>query len=383
MQLLVIMLLIISTCYSVGLIIFWIGLFKKNHNRNEKQYTVSVIIAARNEEHYIHKLLDGIIRQTYPKELIEIIVVNDFSTDRTAAVVEKYIQKDHRIKLIHVSGNDQGLIGKKNALHKGIKNSVGELILTTDADCKVLPTWIETMVSYFYPDVGMVAGFSQLDRYQEKLPLFQKLQSIDFLALFSVGHGAINLGIPLSASGQNLAYRREVYEDVGGFSLISKRITGDDVALLQMVNKRTKWKICFASSKHAFNVSRPEQTMTGFLNQRKRWASDGSYQFKLNKVFFSYTVITYLVNLFLLFSVPLAIILGHSLLGIFVGTMIKFLSESLLLLKGCSIYERLDLLKYIPLWLILEIPYVVYVGLTGTIGSFKWKDRTVSMLRNL
>ncbi len=268
-----------------------------------------------------------------------------------------------------------GLIAKKNALNQGIQQSRGEIILSTDADCHVKPTWIEMMVSYFTDDVGMVVGFSQLGTKGKSYSLFEKLQAADFLSLMAAAQGSLNLGCPLAASGQNVGYRKAAFHAVGGFKKIKNRISGDDVLLLQLIRRCTNWKIKFAPLPNAFNWTEPEKTLKSFLNQRKRWASNGSYQVKLNLGFFLFILSTFLMNLIVIFGTPIYIFMFHS-MGLPIGcVLIKFFIEFLLTLKGATVYQRRDLLKYFPIWMILQVPYVIFTGLMGSLGHFIWKDR--------
>ena len=370
-----IVLIVATSVYSIGLLCFFIGLFFPNMNRQEKRYLVSVVIAVRDEEENIGLLLSDLVNQTYPNDSFEVIVVNDHSEDGTVRVIEKFVQKASNIRLIHAVETEKGLTPKKNALYQGIKRSRGEIILTTDGDCRVLPTWVETIVSYFRPDVGMVVGFSQLGRPGEKRPVFQKLQAVDFLSLMAAAQGALNLGWPLAASGQNLAYRRAAFDEVGAFSRIGHRVSGDDVLLLQLIRRLTAWKIRFAASEQAFNVSPPEKTLSDLLNQRKRWASNGSYQFILNKPFFLYVLTTFLVNLSLLAAVPIYCLTSAGLFISLSCLLVKFVVEGLIVVKGCHVYHRFDLMKAFPFWFMLQIPYVIVVGVIGSLGGFAWKKR--------
>jgi len=180
---------------------FLIALFFPNRNRTNKKVFISVVIAARNEEKNIGNILNHLINQTYPRELYEIIIVNDGSEDRTGEIINKFARKHSNIRHIRAKVDKTiGLTAKKNALNQGIQQSKGELILSTDADCHVKPSWIETMVSYFTDDVGMVVGFSQFGHPKGKYSVFEQLQAIDFLSLMGAAQGSINLGCPLSAS---------------------------------------------------------------------------------------------------------------------------------------------------------------------------------------
>lgn len=367
---------LITGIYLVILSFFLIGLFFPNKKQTSKKYRVSVVVAARNEEKNIGNLLSELVNQTYPAELFEIIIVNDGSEDGTGEIVDRFAKEFENVKHLLVSPDtNTGMIAKKNALNQGIKQSSGEIILSTDADCHVKPTWIETMVSYVTDDVGMVVGFSQLGNKQNRYSLFEKLQAADFLSLMAAAQGSLNFGCPLAASGQNIGYRKAAYEAIGGFEKIKNRISGDDVLLLQLIRKYTNWKIKFAPSPKAFNWTEPEKTLKSFLNQRKRWASNGSYQIKLNLGFFLFILSVFLINLFILFGTPIYILTYHSLKVPVFCLLTKILIEFFITFKGALLYHRINLLKYFPVWTILQIPYVIFTGFLGSLGRFIWKDR--------
>jgi glycosyltransferase involved in cell wall biosynthesis len=98
---------------------------------------ISVIIPARNEEKNISSLLQSIANQTYPKNLLEIIVVDDNSTDKTAEIAQQF----PFVKLISLKENSINSY-KKKAIEIGIAACSGNLIVTTDADCIVKPHWL-------------------------------------------------------------------------------------------------------------------------------------------------------------------------------------------------------------------------------------------------
>jgi len=315
------------------------------------------------------------MHQTYPKNMYEVIIVNDGSADKTAHIVSEVARKNKNVHLITLKDVTPGYSPKKFALHTGVMNSRGDIILSTDADCRVKSTWIETMVSYFSPNVGMVVGFSQLGRKREKHSFFEKLQAFDFLQLMAAAAGSSSIGYPLAASGQNMGYRREVYRQVGGYDKVAHRISGDDVLLLQLVRGSTNWRIVFAYSVQAFNSSQPQKTLRGLVNQRTRWASNASYQVRLNKLFFAYLVAVFALNFALLLGMLIAVFTYNLNAGIFCCFLVKACAELLIALKAARIFNRLDLIKYFPTWVFLQTPYVVFSGLLGIFWKFNWKDR--------
>lgn len=368
------LLVIVTAIYVVGVLAFVVGLFLPAPPRRPNRRRVSVVVAARNEQHRIGNLLSDLTNQTYPEELYEIIVVDDGSSDRTASIVRAAQVQHPNVRLLHVTETPSWMSPKKYALEQGIRAARGEIILTTDADCRVSNAWIETVLSYFNDDVGMVVGFSQMGRPREKRSLLEKLQALDFLSLMGAAAGACQIRFPLAGSGQNLAYRKEAFLAVGGYSQVGHRVSGDDVLLLQLVRRQTNWKIVFAFDPRAYATTEPEKTLSALLNQRRRWASNGVYQFFLNQPFFLYALNTFTLNLLILLGVPAGLFNGG--LGL-VGAAFaaKALAELTLLLRAGQLFGRLDLLRVYPLWVVLQIPYVVLVGVGGTFGNFTWKGR--------
>jgi len=361
--------------YGIILLLFFIGLHLPPKKKSTNRPFVSVIVAARNEENNIADCLGDLAEQTYPVDKFEIIVADDHSNDETPKIVQDFMRKMVNLRLLRVHGIPEELTPKKNAINQGIQDTTGEIIFTTDADCRMKPTWLESMISYFTEDVGMVVGFSQFIGRNGEQSFLEKLQAIDFLSLMASAEGSSNLGFPLAASGQNLAYRRETFEEVGGFKTIGHRVSGDDVLLLQLVRQKTNWKIRFADSEESFNSTYAKNSLPEIINQRRRWASNAPFQVKLNKLFFVFLIDVFIVNAGLLLGSPLAawgLIPWRVILS---GLAIKAAIEFLIAVKACVKFRRLDLLKAFPVWFVLQIPYVFLAGMLGSFGTFTWKDR--------
>ncbi len=367
--------LVLCVLYSFTLLTLFVGLLRRNHGENRTQYRVSVLIAARNEESNIGNVLADLSRQTYPTELYEVIVASDGSSDKTEEIVRRAAAQCANVKLVVVNQCPRGYSPKKHAIESAFRHSQGEIILATDADCRLGERWLESMVSYFTPQVGFVVGFSQFGCKGEPQNFLERLQAFDFLQLMGAAAGACNLGTPLAASGQNLGYRREAFSAVGGYSKVAHRVSGDDVLLLQLIRAHTRWRIVFASASEAFASSAPQHTFAELMNQRKRWASNGSYQLFLNVPFFTYLLLVFLNNAAMLFGLPLSLITGVALRTFLFTALIKAISEGIIAWRSATVFGRKDLLKYFPVWFFLQIPYVVIVGLLGSTGGFNWKDR--------
>ncbi|UCE17898.1 MAG: glycosyltransferase [Gemmatimonadota bacterium] len=371
----ILILFFLTAFYGIEGLKFLRGLSLLRRGTNEREFVVSVVVAVRNEERTIGACLEALLSQTYPKGKYEIIVVDDQSTDRTSEIVTSYLQDNSNVTLLKIEESTENWAPKKYALNAGIEKSRGEIILTTDADCLVEPTWIHRMISYFEEDIGMVAGFSQVGTPDEKLSLFGKLQAIDFLALMTTAAGAIGNNLPWAASGQNLAYRKEAFESVGGFERIRHRPSGDDVLLLQLVSTMTEWKIRFATSEESFVTTRPEKTVGAFLNQKRRWASNSGMQIELNKKFFAYLVVTFSLNVLLFITLPLSLVLEDFFFAPWISFVVKAGVDFAVIGKGTHMFRRHDLLALFPIWELVHIPYIVVTGILGTTGGFTWKER--------
>ncbi len=361
--------------YALAIFVFLFGSLFKAKRKGQETPFVSVVIAARNEEKSIGKLVYDLTHQTYPKDKYEIIIANDGSSDSTAHILDSQQNHIENLYVLHIEETPRGFSPKKFALHSAINQSQGDIILATDADCRVGSRWIETMISYFTKDVGFVIGFSQFGRKHESLSLLEKIQAFDFMQMMGAAIGSCNLGFPLAASGQNMGYRRQAYNTVGGYQRIAHRISGDDVLLLQLVRKETDYKVVFSDHPSSFATSKAEPTIKDFINQRQRWASNGSYQLKMNKLFFAYLLLVYLYHVVLLIATPVLLFAGVHLDVLLLCYAIKLSSELAIAMNSARIFHRTDLLLYFPLWFLIQIPYIVFVGGLGLFAKFDWKGR--------
>ncbi len=356
--------------YAFVALCFFFGLFRLDKQPRTAETTlISIVIAARNEADYIGRCLDSLKQQTYPSDRFEVLVVDDDSTDNTSQIVAS--TRMNNLRLLSIDNRFPDMVAKKRPMSVGIQRARGDWILTTDADCTLPPTWVARMASYMTADVGVVIGFSQLC---ETRSFFERLQAYDFLALMAAAAGAAGLGMPLAASGQNFAYRKCLFERVGGFRDISHRPSGDDVLLLQLLHKAWEGRVAFATAPGAFTTTHRPETPASLWQQRKRWASNAAYQLRLNLVFFAYMAVVFLVNALIPIGLILSLMHGEYRLPLICWGG-KILADALVVGKGVFTFKRLDLLPMLPFWEIVQIPYIILIGLAGTARGFTWKDR--------
>lgn len=250
-ELLQILLLMCGGVYFVStLLLFW-GLYRLKPGGNRDEPSVSVIIPARDEAGSIDRCLTSLLNQDYPRQRYEIIVVDDESRDQTYKIAKSALEKQEgcSYKLARLtSGNPEATVetnssaateircgearlsGKKRALTYGIAASKGEILLFTDADCNVPSGWISAVVSHFEPEMDLVAGFTFREHGDS---LWEKLYSLESLATATISAGSIGWGYPVTGSASNLAYRRSLFDQLGGFKDISSKASGDDTLFLQ------------------------------------------------------------------------------------------------------------------------------------------------------
>ena len=336
---------------------------------------VSVIVAARDEEDSIAVCLDSLLDQSYPTESYEIIIVDDGSSDDTAEIARRYEAKYKQIRFLNTETALGRSGSKKAALGLAVEQAKKEIILTTDADCLVPRGWVEAMVAAFDEDVGMAIGYAQITVLKDKLELGVAFEAVDFLQLMAGAWGSASQGRPFAAAGQNLAYRKTVFQAVGGYAQVQHRTSGDDVLLLQLIRRLGQWRVVFVLPPESWVDHPPAPSVSAFLNKRIRWASNGPYQFHLDPLFFVYLAIVFGVNFLLVVGGLLWTI------GYFDGTvwvaawLTKGLGEWLLFAKALDYFKRQSLRRYFIPWLLILPFYTVVVGILGIGGRFTWKGK--------
>ena len=249
----------------------------------------------RDEAAHIACCLRALLAQDYPPERYEIIVVDDGSTDGTGHIVREFSGGNCvRALAAHPRvGFQEG-----RAQLGDHQSAGGKVILTTDADCEVAPGWIRGMVSHFDDGVGMVIGFSQIGSPSQIKGWCQGYEAVDFTCLMACIWGQVLGGaIPMAASGQNLAFLREAFFDVGGYEKVMHRASGDDVLLMQTMRRSGRWSIVFANQPTTFVRHPVAGSWGGLFGQRSRWASNAPTLARLDPLFFGYMLLAYALSL--------------------------------------------------------------------------------------
>jgi cellulose synthase/poly-beta-1,6-N-acetylglucosamine synthase-like glycosyltransferase len=359
-------LLILAGLYLAQFAVLLLGL-SRTKDRLESGATpyVSVIVAARNEEQNLPECLASLAAQSYPTDCYEVIVANDGSTDRTAQICERFAAEHPNFRTF-CTKEDPTLTGKPNALAQAIELSKGEIILITDADCRVPATWVEFTAKRFSPDVGLVGGMT----LQESNTRFGGVQSLDWALILGIASSSTALGNPLGSIGNNLSFRRKAYDEVGGYRNIAFSVT-EDYSLVQAIIRTGKWNYLYPIDDRVLVESKPCPTVRAIVQQKHRWGKGGLdmklWGFVIMAV--SFGIHAALVWDFLWFNISsTAVVL-----------LVKMIADYAFLYRILFRLKKTDQLKYFY-WFefyyalyVLVLPFLVFFG-----GKVDWKGRRYS-----
>jgi len=334
---------------------------------------VSVIIPVRNEAATIVKCLEGLWEQDYQE--MEIIITDDFSEDYTLELVHRFARQNSGFPLVIVDGKSSqpGETGKKRAIERAIVKASGAWIITTDADTHRDAQWISSMMKRSMEFNGqMLLGPVA---FCNERTFLQKLQTLEFLGLMGVTAGSSQLGYPVMCNGANLAYRKEAFLSVGGFTGNTQHFSGDDQFLLAAIRKRFGGgAIRFHWDKQALVTTEPEKSWKGFVAQRIRWVSK-SHGYREPAVV-TVSLLTYMIHFLLLtgfvlgaFFLPLLIPSSALWLG-------KILAEYPMVRIMARFMDKRQFLGYYFVAQVFQLFYIVIIGVSGQILPYRWKGRT-------
>lgn len=333
-----------------------------NDNIEKLDFKISVVVACKNEENNLPAILQSLENQTFAN--FELIVIDDHSTDDTEMILNNAKANFANMKVLAANGN-----GKKNALYQGIVNATGNLIITTDADCVVLPKWIETIASFQEKyDCDMI--ISPVNITDEK-SLFSKIQKIDFISLIASTAGACGLNMPIMCNGANLAFKKAVWLEQ--FSELRNDIpSGDDIFLLQSLKKEGK-KIKYLKANDAIVYTKATSNLRSFLKQRKRWAGKSPAYTDWQIIVVALTVLSIsAVQVGVFF---LAIVQFEQWYSFFVGLFaVKYFVDVALLYSVKHFFKLKNIALYSFLLSLFYPFYIVTVALNSLFTKeIKWK----------
>jgi 1,2-diacylglycerol 3-beta-glucosyltransferase len=227
---------------------------------------VSILIAARNEEVALPRCLASVRALAYPPQLLDVLLGDDASTDRTRAVAEAAMQGfAGSFQVVRITENLDPARGKANVLAHLARRAATDYFFITDADIALPPTWVQGMLAHAAPRVGTVTGLTVV----QGPSLLAHLQGIDWLLSLASMQVATDSGQPMTAMGNNMLVTRAAYQATGGYEALPFSIT-EDFALFEAVNAQGYgFRQLFEPAVRA--ASLPAGTWAALLRQRLRW----------------------------------------------------------------------------------------------------------------
>lgn len=344
---------------------------------------VSVIIPCRNEIKTIIQRIVDIQNSSYPNHLIEIIIIDDFSDDGTAIIVQEFLQKtpNSNIKLLSLSDitTNDNLPHKKLAIEFAIKNASGEYILLSDADCRNQPTWVSAMVQHLETNqLDLATGPVLINAPKSKFDYFQGL---DFAAMMGVTCAGIHSKKFFLANGANLIFTKSAFDAVDGYSDYRHVASGDDVFLAKKISERFPNKIGFVKSADAIVYTNALPTWNQFIHQRLRWS--GKTNLLRNNWINGIALSIGLHHVLILTSV-LGLLIDFQTFGklLFFQLSVKIFIDYAFLSDITKVFKTEYLLKYFPS---AEFYHLVYLPIVAVLSVFglkpKWKGRLVPSVK--
>lgn len=356
---------ILLALYLLKILFFWSGTRRASRPAAaDTSLSVTVIVAARNESGNIDRCIESLSRLRYPADLLEVLVIDDQSTDDTLQRMRVWETRMPSLRVLQTEGTIHGMRGKANAVAQAIEHARGEVILTTDADCAVPEEWVLETVRQYTPEVGCVCGFTLI----RGANWFAGMQAVDWAYLLTIASAGVGWLRPLSAVGNNMSFRKRAYTDVGGYAAVGFSVT-EDFALFKSIGYKSDWKIRYPVRASTLVWSEPCADAKELYRQKKRWGRGGV---DIHPLGFAIMSIGFFMNAALLvlpfFGIPF-----WAWSAAFAG---KCLGDAFLLSFPLKQLGQQRLFRYFP---VFEFYYLVYVTLLPFVvfltGKVVWKGR--------
>ncbi|MEI9807282.1 MAG: glycosyltransferase [Bacteroidota bacterium] len=357
--------------YSILIIYYWqswlsIPVFIPSQKRFQTK--ISVIVPARNEENNIGALLTALLQQTYPKELFEVIVIDDDSEDSTAAIVKQY----SNVKLLQLKDDTTNSF-KKKAIENGIAAATGEWIVTTDADCLPPENWLQTIAACQEEKQAVLIAAPVVISCNSSI--VQIFQALDFMVLQGITGAAVYKKKLTMCNGANLAYEKKVFYEVNGFAGVDHIASGDDMLLMHKIWKKYPANVHYLKSKEAIVSTRPVKTWKAFFQQRIRWASKAK-QYE-DKRILPVLLLVYFFNLSFIVLVVAGFADHRYWLTLLLMWLLKTIVELPFFYSLTVYFNKQWAVKWFLLFQPVHIIYTIISGLFGQFGKYEWKGRKV------
>ncbi|MBC8444028.1 glycosyltransferase family 2 protein [Candidatus Woesearchaeota archaeon] len=239
---------------------------------------VSIIIPAHNEENTIAGTIESVLKLNYPRDKVEIIIINDGSTDDTKKNIEKITHSNRNRKIIFIDQKNQG---KAKSLNNALKIAKGEFFACLDADSFVEKNTLIKMIK-FYNQNPHLAIVTPAMRVKDPKTLTQKFQRLEYLASMFMARLMGLLDVVYVAPGPFSLYRSKIIKKLGGFDI--NNLTEDQEIAYRVQKHHYGIKQCY----NAYVHTTAPHNIKGLYKQRNRWFKGSMINlYKYKQLFFN------------------------------------------------------------------------------------------------
>lgn len=369
-----IVLLIIVLAYAIVMIQLILSFNKVKYfevNYLTPKTAFTIVVPFRNEANNLPTLLASIATLDYPYKLIEVILIDDFSTDNSERICIQWRMKYEHLDTTLLENLHLSNSPKKDAIGRAMPIAKHAWVITTDADCIVNKNWLITLDNYIQTNNPEMIVGSVI--YKTKNNWFHHFQQLELMSLQGVTIGSFGFGKPFMCNGANFAYTKKFFYDIGGFGGISDTVSGDDVFLLQKAVDVSPEKVHYLKNTDSIVKTKPENDLFKLFMQRVRWAGKSAGYKSSYAKFLAVNVL--LMNLSLVVGSWLLVVEKLNwelLLSVFLA---KYILDYILIYKS-NAYLRNGKF-FVPIASSIIYPFFSsLVGIYSLFGSFTWKGRT-------
>jgi cellulose synthase/poly-beta-1,6-N-acetylglucosamine synthase-like glycosyltransferase len=246
--------------------------------RIKKFPLVTIIVPAYNEENTITETIKSVLNLDYPFDKLELIVVNDGSTDSTKKKMVGIINKNKERNIIFIDQENQG---KAKSLNNALEKAKGELFACLDADSIVDPKTLTKMVNFYQKNPNLVIATPAM-RVKNPKTLFQKFQRIEYISSMFISRIMGHLDMIYVAPGPFSLYRTDIIKKLGGFDV--GNLTEDQEIAYRVQKHNYSIRQCY----NAYVYTNSPKNVKALYKQRNRWFKGSLLNiFKYKELFFN------------------------------------------------------------------------------------------------
>lgn len=370
-MILILLIIILIYAVTIGQLIRGFNAIKTYKNKElEPKTFFAIVIPFRNEKANLPSLLESIKKLNYPKDLFEIILIDDFSEDDSVKIIYNWRMENGEFQTTLLENVKISNSPKKDAISRAIPIVKNDWIITTDADCVVPENWLSTLDDYIQNHkTTMIVGAVSYNCNSSFLHQFQQL---DVTSLQGATIGSFGMGLGFMCNGANFCYTKSLFQKLYGFSGNNKISSGDDVFLLQKAMAKCPNEVHYLKSKSNIVITKPVDSWKELYHQRARWASKtSSYESVFGK---DLAIIVFVGNLSLVFGLFFCFIDWIDWRNLILLFVFKFFIDFILLQKTTTFLTE-KRMRYLLLSSLIYPFFCVSVALFSVFMTQEWKGR--------